>query len=126
MILGEEVVNEKGMYFATSALYKLIRDAGGTWSDGKERPIVCLMKSTERKDLYWDIPVGNYDHRDDKAKKRIQRFLEQEDSEIDSCYYHIGKTLSIRHIFLSVNAYVRTPQISSYRLNILYTVFTLM
>lgn len=40
MILGEEVVNEKGMYFATSALYKLIIDAGGTWSDGKERPIV--------------------------------------------------------------------------------------
>lgn len=32
------------------------------------------MKSTERKDLYWDIPVGNYDHRDDKAKKEYNAF----------------------------------------------------
>lgn len=103
MILGEEVMNEKGMYFATPALYKLIRDTGGTWNDGKERPIVCLMKSTEHKDLYWAIPVGNYDHRDDKAKKRIQRFLEQEDSKIASCYYHIGKT-TVKSIFFISDA----------------------
>ena len=103
MMLGEEFMNEKGMYFATPELYQLIRDTGGTWNDGKERPIVCLIKSTEHEGLYWAIPVGNYDHRGDKAKKRLQHFLELEDSDIASCYYHIGKT-TVKSIFFISDA----------------------
>jgi len=45
-------MTEHGMYFITPDYYQLIRDVGGTWNDCKERPIVCLIKSTENSKLY--------------------------------------------------------------------------
>ncbi len=40
-------MTEKGMYFASPDFYNLIKQIGGTWNDKKERPVVCLIKSTE-------------------------------------------------------------------------------
>lgn len=87
-----------GMFFLSNEFYDVIRKIGGTWSDQKERPIVCLIKSSENEHLYWAIPVGNWDHRDDEAKKRIMSYINQDKRKIQSCFYHLGKT-TVKSIF---------------------------
>jgi len=39
-----------------------IRNLGVQWNDGKERPIVCLIESSETKGLFWAISVRNWNH----------------------------------------------------------------
>lgn len=85
-------MREHGIYFGDKGFYQLIRAIGGVWNDSKERPIVCLMKSIENKDIYWAIPMGNWEHRDEKAKERIQKYLNLDSKDIRSCFYHIGRT----------------------------------
>ena len=63
------------MYFGKEEFYQIIKDKGGQWNDSKERPIVCLIKSVECESIYWAIPVGNWNHRAEKAKMRINRYL---------------------------------------------------
>ena len=85
-------MKEHGMYFGKKEFYQIIRNLGGTWNDSKERPILCLIKSLEHDNLYWAIPVGNYEHRDEKAKSRIQKYMNYDKKDIRSCFYHIGNT----------------------------------
>ena len=85
-------MEEHGMYFGKNEFYQIIRDHGGTWNDSKERPLICLLKSLEYDGLYWAIPVGNYEHRNEEAKARIQRFMSCNKKDIRSCYYHVGNT----------------------------------
>nr|DAY12379.1 MAG TPA: hypothetical protein [Caudoviricetes sp.] len=89
---------EKGIYFGIEDIYELIRSLGGEWNDSKERPIVCLIKSNEHDCLYWAIPVGNWEHRDEKAKSRIQGYVNSDERSIRSCFYHLGKT-TVKSIF---------------------------
>ena len=63
------------MYFGKRDLYNLIKRVGGEWNDTKDRPIFCCIESLEHKGLYWAIPVGNYNHRDASAKRRINNFI---------------------------------------------------
>jgi len=91
-------MQERSMYFGKSELYEKIRDAGGQWNDSKERPLVCLIKSTEHEDLFWAIPVGSWRHREKQAKERINRYLSFPKSDIRSCYYHVGNT-NVQSIF---------------------------
>ena len=65
-------MTENGIYFAKPDFYNIIRNLGGKWNDSKEHPIVCLFKLEEYNNIYWAIPMGNWNHRDDKAKIRIQ------------------------------------------------------
>lgn len=92
---------EHGMYFGKNSFYKLIRDNGGQWNDIKERPIVCLVKSVECSNLYWAIPVGNYEHRSIEAKQRIQTYMSYNSEDIRSCFYHIGNTNEKSIFFIS-------------------------
>ena len=92
---------EHGMYFGKSEFYQIIRDNGGSWNDSKERPIICLIKSTECNNLYWAIPVGNYEHRNEQAKERIQKFIQYNKKNIRSCFYHIGNTNEKSIFFIS-------------------------
>ena len=92
---------KNSMYFAKREIYDLIRSLGGEWNDPKERPIVCVFESNERKGLYYAVPVGNYEHRNDKAKERIQRYLDLPEDRIESCFYHIGNTTVKSIFFLS-------------------------
>lgn len=85
-------MKEHGIYFGKTNFFDLIRSIGGTWNDSKERPLVCLIKSIENENLYWAIPMGNLNHRDEKAKQRIQKLLNYEESDIRSCFYHVGNT----------------------------------
>lgn len=91
-------MKEHGIYFGKPIFYDTIRKNGGEWNDSKERPIVCLMKSLENENLYWAIPVGNWNHRTPAAKERIQNYLNYDDSDIRSCFYHLGST-DVKSIF---------------------------
>lgn len=85
-------MQEHALYFAKHDFYNIIRNLGGEWNDSKERPIVCLMKLSENDSIYWAIPVGNLDHREQHAKDRINKYLNYPARDIRSCFYHIGKT----------------------------------
>ena len=92
---------EHGMYFGKKEFYQIIKDVGGVWNDSKERPIICLLKSIECDGLYWAIPVGNYNHRNNEAKARIHRYLNRDSADIASCFYHIGNTNEKSIFFIS-------------------------
>ena len=94
-------MKEHGMYFGKKEFYQIIRNLGGTWNDSKERPILCLIKSLEHDNLYWAIPVGNYEHRDEKAKSRIQKYMNYDKKDIRSCFYHIRNTNKKSIFFIS-------------------------
>lgn len=94
-------MEEHGMYFGKNEFYQIIKNIGGTWNDSKERPIICIMKSLECDSLYWAIPVGNYEHRDEKAKERIQRYMNFDKKDIRSCFYHVGNTNEKSIFFIS-------------------------
>lgn len=81
-------MTEKGIYFAKPDFYKLIKEIGGTWNDKKERPIVCLIKSTEHEELYWTLPVGNWKHRYEKAQQRILSKFRQNTPPLSEFYEH--------------------------------------
>ena len=91
-------MQERGMYFGKETIYDKIRNLGGQWNEGKEWPIVCLIESSESKGLFWAIPVGNWNHRDERGQQRIQQFLDFPDNDLRSCYYHLGKT-TVKSIF---------------------------
>ncbi|ODA40636.1 hypothetical protein [Desulfosporosinus sp. BG] len=91
-------MQESAMYFGKNEIYEKIRAVGGQWNDSKDRPLVCLIESTEYQGIYWAIPVGNWNHRDESGQKRIQQYISYPDNDLRSCYYHVGKT-NIRSIF---------------------------
>lgn len=92
---------EQGIYFATEQFKNLVSDCGGVWNDQKERPIVCLIKSSEDERLYWAIPMGDMAHRTSEQRNRIQSFLDLPERDIRSCYYHIARTDKESLFFIS-------------------------
>lgn len=95
------LINEKGIYFAKNDFYQIIKDVGGEWTDTKFRPLVALIKSSDHPDIYWAIPMGDYEHRDSNAKKRIKSFMSRSEKDIASCFYHIGRTDKKSIFFIS-------------------------
>ena len=89
------------IYFGKSEFYDVIRKIGGQWNDSKERPIVCLIKLSENDDIYWAIPMGNWNHRDKKGKDRIQKYINYPENDIRSCFYHLGRTDEKSIFFIS-------------------------
>lgn len=89
------------LYFGKKEFYDIIRNVGGVWNDSKERPLVCLLKLSENDNIYWAIPMGNLDHRDENAKRRIEKFLSYTNKDIRSCFYHIGRTDVYSIFFIS-------------------------
>ena len=81
--------------------YNKIREIGGEWNDTKERPILCLLKFSESDSIYWAIPMGNWSHRSPAAQQRIKKFMAYKNSDIRSCFYHIGKTDVTSIFFIS-------------------------
>jgi hypothetical protein len=91
-------MNTNSLYILKSEYYDAIRTIGGNWNDVKDRPVVCLIQSSENKDLYWAIPMGNYNHRDSAGKARLDSYINLPKRDIRSCYYHIGRT-TVKSIF---------------------------
>ena len=94
-------MKERGMYFGKDSIYQKIREVGGVWNDNKQRPIVCLIKSTEHDSLYWAIPVGNWKHRNNEAQQRIISYMNRSKRDIASCFYHVGNTTTKSIFFIS-------------------------
>lgn len=91
-------MQENAIYFGKQDFYTMIKSIGGQWNDSKERPLVCLIKSTENADVYWAIPIGNWDHRTPEAQARINTYLNYPEDDIRSCFYHVGNT-DVQSIF---------------------------
>ena len=73
--------------------------------------------------LYWAIPVGNYNHRDASAKRRINNFINLPPENIASCYYHIGQTTIKSIFFISdvipvIDKYIERGYINNYTASI--------
>lgn len=96
-------MKQNGMYYITEEYKELVRSLGGEWNDQKKRPVVCLVPSTENDKMYWAIPVGKVNHRDQKEMERIKRFMSYKSRDLRSCYYHIGRTTN-RSIFFMTDA----------------------
>lgn len=94
-------MKENAIYFGKKEYYELIKKIGGTWNDAKERPIVCLLKSPENENIYWAIPMGNWEHRSEEAKERINKYIDLPEDNIASCYYHVGRTTTKSIFFIS-------------------------
>lgn len=92
---------ERGLYYTTAQFAEMIRSVGGVWNDTKNRPVVCLIKSSEHNDLYWAIPMGMLKHRDETQQKRLDRYLNLPVRDLRSCYYHIGRTTTKSIFFIS-------------------------
>lgn len=117
---------ESSIYFGKSEFYEIIRKLDGSWNDSKERPIVCLLKLTENDRVFWAIPLGNWEHRNQQAKDRISRFMNYKDSDIRSCFYHVGRTDVMSIFFISdlipiTEKYIEREYIGKYT-NSLYTI----
>lgn len=97
----EDDVRENAIYFGKESFYQVIRDIGGIWNDTKERPVVCLMKLPECEEMHWAIPMGNWAHRTEEAQRRIHDYMSLPESNIASCYYHVGKTTTKSIFFIS-------------------------
>ena len=89
------------MYYITDELKEIIRSVGGKWNDEKKRPVVCLIPSSENKNLYWAIPVGKVNHRDEVAINRINSYINRDRRDIRSCFYHIGRTTNKSIFFIT-------------------------
>lgn len=92
---------ERGLYYASAAFSEMISNVGGEWNDTKHRPIVCLIKSAEHDGLYWAIPMGKLNHRDEAQQQRLNFYLNLPERDIRSCYYHIGRTTTKSIFFVS-------------------------
>ena len=92
---------ERGLYYVTADFAQMIKNNGGTWNDVKHLPIVCLIKSKEDDRLYWAIPMGKLNYRDEAGQKRLDFYMNLPERDIRSCYYHIGRTSSHSIFFIS-------------------------
>lgn len=92
---------ECGMYYPAPEFADMIRAVGGVWNDTKHRPLVCLVRSSEHPNLYWVIPMGKLNHRNQAQQKRLAFYLSLPEKDIRPCYYHIGRTSSRSIFFIS-------------------------
>lgn len=109
---------QNGMYYIKDEYKSLVKSLGGEWNDTKDRPLVCLIPSTENPNLYWAIPVGKENHRNEKAMNRIHKFMNYPKSDQRSCYYHLGRTTARSIFFVSdaipiTDKYIRTEHLGA-------------
>lgn len=90
-------MNEYSMYFLKNEFYNIIRNIGGEWNDSKERPVICLLKIDDT-DIYYAIPVGNWNHRNQQAQQRILSYINSNPKSLRSNFYHVGNT-TVKSIF---------------------------
>ena len=100
MINEPMIIEPNGMYFV-EGITELVHDVGGRDDDFKERPVVALIQSENDPTIYWAIPVGDADHRDEAALERIQRFMDYPEDDERRYYYHIGQTNKKSIFFVS-------------------------
>lgn len=71
------------------------------YNKGENRPIFCCFEDRIQKGLFWAIPTGTITG---ERLKRVQSFIELDESDIRHYYYHIGYT-NRRAIFYISSAF---------------------
>lgn len=87
-------MKEHGLYIIRKEFLELVHKLGGDcdYYNGNKRPIYCCIKDNKIDGLYWAIPTSDISHRKDEQKAYYEKCLEKPDSDLRSCYYHIGRT----------------------------------
>ena len=85
---------EHGLYIIKKQFFELVKRLGGDcdYYNGDKRPIYCCIKDKRIEGLYWAIPTSDIEHRSDGQQAYYEKCLEQPDTDLRSCYYHIGRT----------------------------------
>ena len=78
----------------------------------QQRKICSMFFKNDASNIYWTIPIGNLNHRYEKAKIRSENYLKLDKKDIRSYFYHIGKTTVKSIFFISgiipvVDKYIR-------------------
>lgn len=59
------------------------------YNKGENRPVFCCLEDRIHKGLFWAIPTGTTT---EERLKRVQSFINLDESDIRHHYYHIGYT----------------------------------
>lgn len=87
-------MREHGLYVLKRDFLELVHNLGGDcdYYTGNKRPIYCCIKDNRIDGLYWAIPTSDISHRDDAQRQYYEMCLKCQDTDLRSCYYHIGRT----------------------------------
>ena len=87
-------MKEQGLYIVKHDFFKLVKSLGGDCDiqNGSKRPVYCCIKDNKYDGLYWAIPTSDLNHRNVSQIRKYQNFISKDDTDLRSCYYHIGRT----------------------------------
>ena len=85
---------EHGLYIIKKEFLTLVNELGGDCDNahGYKRPVYCCIKDNLIDGLFWAIPTSDLDHRNSEQIEYYKNCISQPDSDLRSCYYHIGRT----------------------------------
>ena len=52
----------------------------------------CCIKDSVIAGLYWAIPTSDLSHRTEEQLKKYREYMNKDERDLRSCYYHIGRT----------------------------------
>ena len=85
---------EHGLYILKSEFFTLVKSLGGDCDAdaGGKRPIYCCLKDNLIDGLYWAIPTSIVSHRSEKQNSKYDFYMQLNEKDLRSCYYHKAKT----------------------------------
>jgi hypothetical protein len=90
----EDKMKEHGLYIVKKEYLELVQSLGGDcdYYNGNKRPVYCCIKDQIVAGLYWAIPTSDLNHRNRNQQTYYEFCLQQPETDLRSCYYHIGRT----------------------------------
>ncbi len=87
-------MKEHGLYIIKKEFLDLVKSLGGDcdYHNGNKRPVYCCIKDKLIEGLYWAIPTSDVTHRTDGQLEYYEKCLQTSDTDLRSCYYHVGRT----------------------------------
>ena len=84
-------MKENYFYIIKDEFFKRFSDMGCTFKYNKSenRPTYFCFEDRIHSGLFWAIPTGSLKNKD---LDRINYYIDRDDKDIRSCYYHIGYT----------------------------------
>ena len=98
-------VNPHFLYMVDHTYYELIKDLGVLWDDPKWHPTICLRPILESDNIFWMIKMTTFkeDSGEINSGDRYLEFIQKPELDIQSCFYHIGRT-NRRSVFVISDA----------------------
>lgn len=87
-------------YIIKDEFFERFSELGSKFKHNKKasRPTFCCLEDKIHKGLFWAIPTGTIEN---KNLDRIKQYINQDEKDIRSCYYHIGYTNRKALFFIS-------------------------